>query len=374
MAVFLFDILGATGHVKPTLRLAILLKERGHEVFYTHTSRSIFSSYLAQKDIKKVSYPKGLDDCHPDLVLLDQVLRDRAGFYKSLRIPYLYVESALSGLKRKGIPPLDSGFIPTGSKLSDLICRFLWLSKSKSKTTTPLKQLVLAATPLDYPAQVNPQVENIGPFWDEIENLYTLPRQKQALYPHLIKSREEGKIVLYCSLGTYQGFASSLKVRHFYKTLRLLCERHPEYELILSVSGKIQFLGLIPLPRNMRVFKWMNQPEVLPYCDLVITHGGMNTLTECVLAGIPMLVYPQATHFDQCGNAARIVYHKLGARGNMRTVTVKSMHEKIRRLMDDKQSISIRLTEMQERFVHKNANRDQFIDSLLCHCENLKTK
>lgn len=374
MAVFLFDILGATGHVKPTLRLAVILEEQGHKVFYTHTSRSIFSSYLAQNGIGTVLYPKDIKKCFPDLVLLDQVLRDRADFYEYLRIPFIYVESALSGLKRQGVPPLDSGFIPTNSRFSDLLCSFLWTLKSKRNITTTVKQLVLAATPLDYPGKANSLVDNIGPFWSELKDVYTSPRQKKSLSIFLNTKKAEGKTILYCSLGTYQGFADSLKVRHFYKTLRLLCERYPEYELIISINGKIHTFDLIPLPRNMRIFKWMNQTEVLSYCDLVITHGGMNTLTECVLAGVPMLVYPQATHFDQCGNAARIVYHKLGARGNMRNVTVNSMHERIQQIIDDKRSISIRLRDMRKLFDIKNANMNHAVDSLLCYCENLKKR
>lgn len=374
MAIFLFDILGATGHVKPTLRLAVILKEQGHEVFYTHTSRSIFSSYLAQNGIGTVLYPDDLRTCFPDLVLLDQVLRDRADFYEYLRIPFIYVESALSGLKRQGVPPLDSGFIPTNSRFSDFICDLLWALKSRKNITTSVKQLVLAATPLDYPGEVNLLVENVGPFWCEVKNVYTPPRQRQSLYSFLDKRKVEGKIILYCSLDTYQGFSDSLKVRHFYKILRPLCERHSEYELVVSINGKIHALDLMPLPRNMRIFKWMNQSEVLRYCDLVITHGGMNILMECVLAGVPMLVYPQAIHFDQCGNAARIVYHKLGARGNMRNVTVNSMYEKIQQIIDDKRSISKRLIEMKELFIRKNASMDQAVDSLLCYCENLKNR
>lgn len=362
MAVFLLDILNATGHVKPTLALAVALRKAGHEVFYTHTSRSIFSSYLEQEGIGKIQYPDGLRACFPDLVLLDQVLRDRADFYRYLRIPFIYVESALSGLIRQGVPPLDSGFIPKGTGWSDLICRLLWLLKSRSKVTTSVGQLVLAATPLDYPNPMNPHVKNAGPFLNPIENWHTSPRQANALYTYIKKSKEAGKVILYCTLGTYRGFGNSLQVCRFYRLIRGLCERHPEYEVVLSITHSIQSLGLLPLPRNMRIFKWMNQTDLLPYTDLVISHGGMNTLTECVWASVPMLVYP--LRFDEYGNAARIVYHGLGDRGNMRCASVTSIHQKVQKILKNKEAIRKRLTNMRMSFETKNKDIEKIIQWL----------
>lgn len=370
MAVFLFDILNATGHVKPTLALAVALRKAGHEVFYTHTSRSIFSSYLKREGIDKIQYPDGLRDCYPDLVLLDQVLRERASFYEYLRIPFIYVESALSGLIRQGVPPLDSGFIPKRTGWSDLMCRLLWLLKPRSKVTTPVSQLVLAATPLDYPGPMDPQVKNAGPFLNQIENRYTSPRQAYALYTYLNQCKEAGKVILYCTLGTYRGFGNSRQVCRFYRLIRRLCERHPEYEAVLSITHSIQSLGLLPLPRNIRIFKWMNQTDLLPYADLVISHGGMNTLTECVWAGVPMLVYP--LRFDEYGNAARIVYHGLGDRGNMRYARVVSLHQKIQKILGDKEAIGKRLADMRETFVQKNEHIDHTVQWILL--ESLKSK
>lgn len=372
MAVFLFDMLNATGHVKPTLALAVALRKAGHEVFYTHTSRSIFSTYLEREGIGKIQYPDGLRDCFPDLVLLDQVLRDRASFYEYLRIPFIYVESALSGLKRQGVPPLDSGFIPKGTGGSDLICRLLWLLKSSSKVTTSVSQLVLAATPLDYPNPMDPHVKNAGPFLNDVENTYVSPRQAHALYTHLNKSKEAGKVILYCTLGTYRGFGSSLKVCRFYRQIRRLCERYPEYEGVLSITHPIQSLGLLPLPRNMRIFKWMNQTDLLPYSDLVISHGGMNTLTECVWAGVPMLVYP--LRFDEYGNAARIVYHGLGDRGNMRCADAASLHRKIQKILNDKEAIGKRLVDMREAFARKNETINQTVHWLLSEYKSIKNR
>jgi UDP:flavonoid glycosyltransferase YjiC (YdhE family) len=65
---------------------------------------------------------------------------------------------------------------------------------------------------------------------------------------------------------------------------------------------------LFELADNMAGAEFLPQTRILPEVDLVVTHGGNNTVTESFFFGKPMVVLP--LFWDQYDNAQRV--HELG--------------------------------------------------------------
>jgi MGT family glycosyltransferase len=72
------------------------------------------------------------------------------------------------------------------------------------------------------------------------------------------------------------------------------------------VSAGASYGRLKERPRGPRIHLFPQVPQValLPRVDVVVTHGGNNTVQECLAAGRPMVVLPFGG--DQVANAARV--------------------------------------------------------------------
>lgn len=86
------------------------------------------------------------------------------------------------------------------------------------------------------------------------------------------------------------------------------------WRVVMSIGNRIDRSAIWPdadrpFPRNIAIHEFVPQLDVLARAALCITHGGMNTTSEALWHGVPLLVFPQ--HGDQHLVAARVV--ELGA-------------------------------------------------------------
>jgi MGT family glycosyltransferase len=88
---------------------------------------------------------------------------------------------------------------------------------------------------------------------------------------------------------------------------------------------------LIELAPKMTGAEFLPQPAILPEADLVITHGGNNTVTESIHFGKPMIVLP--LFWDQYDNAQRVAECGFGVRLPTYEFEDAQLHEAIDRLL-----------------------------------------
>src|SRR5450755_177345 len=92
-----------------------------------------------------------------------------------------------------------------------------------------------------------------------------------------------------------------------------------EHQVILSIGrySSVEQLGTIP--KNFIVRRFVPQLDILQRASLFITHGGMNSASEALYYGVPLLVIPQAT--DQHYVAKRVEQSGAGLRLDRKKVT-----------------------------------------------------
>jgi MGT family glycosyltransferase len=99
---------------------------------------------------------------------------------------------------------------------------------------------------------------------------------------------------IYVSLGSFLSARSDV-LRRIVSAFRSL-----PVQLVIA-AGVTPRGALGDVPDDWHVASYLPQPEVLRSCDLVICHGGNNTVTEALWAGVPLLVSPFST--DQFAGA-----------------------------------------------------------------------
>lgn len=118
-------------------------------------------------------------------------------------------------------------------------------------------------------------------------------------YPRAAHSRP----LVYISLGTVLHNAPGFYKRCITALQRMDCDA------ILSVGHAVDSASLGALPPNVQVFPRVNQLEVLSRADVFLTHCGMNSVSESLLCGVPMVLFPQ--HSEEEAVAGRT--EELGA-------------------------------------------------------------
>ena len=256
-----------------------------------------------------------IDELQPDLVVEDNVVSFPALLASSR--PWARIASCNPAeIKDPEVPPTFSGF-PTAERdgwepfraayreaHGNLHASFSEFCQERGAPPLPAEDFIHESEWLNlylYPDEVDyPRARPLGPTW---HNLQSSVRTTDPAW-ELPQSLREGEgPLVYLSLGSL----GSADVELMRKLVAELAEA--PYRIVVSKGPQH---AEIELADNMAGEEFLPQTEVLPKVDLVITHGGNNTVTESLHFGKPMVVLP--IFWDQHDNAQRIEETGFGAR------------------------------------------------------------
>jgi MGT family glycosyltransferase len=256
-----------------------------------------------------------IDELQPDLVVEDNVVSFPA--LLSSGRPWARIASCNPAeIKDAEVPPTFSG-LPSDDRSGwepfwdayrdahrELHASFSEFCQERGAPPLPADDFIHESEWLNlylYPDEVDyRRAQPLGPTWHNLQTSVRTTDPAWELPPAL---REGEGPLAYLSLGSL----GSADVELMRKLVAELAEA--PYRIVVSKGPQH---AEIELAGNMAGEEFLPQTEVLPKVDLVITHGGNNTVTECLHFGKPMVVLP--IFWDQHDNAQRIDETGFGAR------------------------------------------------------------
>jgi MGT family glycosyltransferase len=260
-----------------------------------------------------------IDELAPDVVVEDNVVAFAA--LPASGRPWVRIVSCNPAeLKDPAVPPFSSGYPaadPTAwPAFHDEVRRThgamwsafdAWLRERGAPGLTygPYGPDFMLESPyLDlylYPAEADYERSRpLGPTWHRLDSCVRAADTSWSLPPEL--AARPGRLI-YLSLGSL----GSADVELMQRLVDVL--GRTDHRVIVS---KGPLADQIRLPGNMTGAGFLPQPAILPQVDLVITHGGNNTVTEAFHHGKPMVVLP--LFWDQVDNAQRVAETGFGVR------------------------------------------------------------
>ncbi|MCU0470051.1 MAG: hypothetical protein MUF58_15770 [Arcicella sp.] len=320
--------------------------------------------YQAKQEIENL-----IQKYQPEQVFIDEYIADYYFLIKK-DVNVSLINTRPSTKRVKGIPPLNSSFKPTYSVFSNIICEYLWIkhlwkreinefvyylayggvdekvflyrmAKKNGKNyqleidkNHCLNKSIKGITtynlsPLSFEFSFRKPQKNEEFFFEKHHRNETqyMDMNYTKLINHVKQMQLQGKKIIYLSFGTLSSVHLQ-DVLFFIERLTAVFSRKKNLELIIS--------GIEYKPKNhyTNVFTYSFIPQVdfLKYVDLMINHGGIGSIKECIQNNVKILAYPLNPKTDQKGCAVRVELLGYGFKGDIKE-SVSEIECKINRLL-----------------------------------------
>ena len=336
MSKIVFFCIPAHGHTNPTLGVVKELIAQGHEVWYysyqmlrekIESTGAVFVS-CDDYDMERKLDPKQMARVGKDLAFSTKILVDTTlalddrvcADMKQLKPDCIVGDSmALWGkavAMKLGIPFVSStttfAFNQHAAKIMKRSpVELLNMILSGPKIAKEIKRLQDRGYP------VRNVLDIIGNDDNTHTIVYTSPEfqpcaetfsDKYAFVGPSVRSAGEPiekkrDVLVYISMGTVNNDLMPL-----YRRCVAALKDAP-YQVILSVGSLVPMEEFGVLPEHISVFAHVDQIAVLQQADVFVSHCGMNSVSESLYFGVPLVMLPQTS--EQKGVAERV--HQLGA-------------------------------------------------------------
>lgn len=326
----LFFSLPLHGHTNPSLPLVSELVRRGDDIVYY--SSAAFAEKIAQTGARYRPYrnefladleqlPERLEELswllmratedllgrelaavraeRPDYLITDSVAPWGQWLGEVLGVPVVTSVSTFAINRRVLTFAASHGVRPKSAKLvlSKLrhISKAIWLGRRLSRRHRVkgpgITGLVFGRSALNivYTSRV------FQPFAETFDHRYEFVGPSLSSVPSTSHGVPGGPPVVYVSLGTLFN-ADAAFFRNCFEAFGDLDAR-----VIMSIGSNVSQTSLGPAPANFNVQRFVPQLEVLQQASAFVTHGGMNSVSESLYYGVPVVVIPQMSEQELVG-------------------------------------------------------------------------
>ena len=363
MAAIAFLVDGEIAHLRPTIRLAEALTKGGHQVCYLgfaslqepaermgycfqpvfqdlcpagHTTavEAATTSKIFERLVSGEALDAFFQAFRPDIVITLTIFASMALILKfKYEVPVLLVRTHCTEVPRKEVlaTVMGSGLVQMGGSVSHLLtllhCKGRPAESLGDIVGSALKmpEIVLLPAAFGVAEESDPLLTYIGV--DVAQDSDSRPFEEQWLSADDADPRP----LVFCSLGTRPDMRPALSRQFFRNVIRAIKE-DDQFRLVLSTGGQFS-KDEFPVASNVHVHEWVPQLRVLERSALMITHGGLGSVRECIARAIPMIVFPVLR--DQFCSASAVFRLGIGLRGTFADSSPETIRTLIRQLLAD---------------------------------------
>ncbi|CAG2109767.1 unnamed protein product [Medioppia subpectinata] len=281
---------------------------------------------------------------NPDVYIIDDFIGSPALIHSTKPWVFLFSGNPLFVLRDDRTPPECSGYPSNGDRQEWQEFRELsnnmfkkqsikyneWMkeegfpvnNENNTLPNSPFLNMYGFPEELDY-TDLRPLPEK----WLRVDTFMRKGEKQEFQIPDKFRDRDiEKSKLIYLSLGSM----GSANVDLMKRLVSILSKS--QHKIIVS---KGLFGDTYELADNMWGENSVPQTKVLPLVDVVITHGGNNSVTETFSCGKPMIIMPLCG--DQYDNAQRVHEKGFGIRLNPHNCSEQELLDSIDKLLNDKE-------------------------------------